>query len=95
MSCLGYESVAVAGTAKDASDLTIPAGTTIAEIQAQDVGKIHYTLDGDTTPTTTVGMSLPAGGFIQEVRIEDLLNIQFIDESTDTRLNIQYFGRAV
>lgn len=43
-----------------ATGLTVPAGTTYAIVQAKTAA-VQYTLDGATTPTSTIGFTLAVG----------------------------------
>lgn len=46
-----------------ATALTIPAGATYAIVQAK-TATVEYTTDGTTTPTSSIGMALPAGASV-------------------------------
>jgi hypothetical protein len=94
MKCLGYERITVDVTVKTASNLAIPADTTVAEIQAEG-DNIHYTLDGTSVPGSSSGMLLPANGEPKEIQIENLLNIKFTQDAGSPFLNVHYFGRAI
>lgn len=95
MNCLGYEQIDLNTPAvKSVSDLTIPDGTTVAQIQAQDEGDINYVLDG-STPGGSRGMILQAGGSYVEVTRAWLQGFKFCQSAGDTKLNIQYFGRTI
>lgn len=91
---IGFEQIAVTDstTLHLASELTIPAQATAAQIQA-GAGDVHYTLDG-TAPTATSGMVLETGNNPMEFLIEDIRNIQFIGASgaASSHLKVNYFA---
>lgn len=96
MAFVGYEQVAVSDTVLDVDDLTIPAKTQWAALQADTAG-VRYTLDGTTAPTTSSGMVLLTTSDPIDIPIDDLRKIKFIRSGgSDAKLNIHYAaGRDV
>lgn len=92
---ISFEQVVADATVDSVTELTIPAGATGAEIQA-DSNPVRYTLDG-TAPTSSSGMVLAVADMPKEVLIEDLRNIQYTrGAGADGNLNIHYFaGRNI
>lgn len=89
---IDHDSVTATNTAKDISDLTVPAGATGAELQA-GAQPIRYTMDGNATASATVGMRLAVTMPPKEFLLEDIRNISFIREGgTDGELQIHWFG---
>lgn len=76
-------------TTSASSTLTVPGGAYIAHIQAYD-GNIRYRDDG-TSPTTTTGMCIFAGG--DKWYIGDLDAIELISETGTVEVNVLYYGR--
>jgi hypothetical protein len=93
---LSYEQVAVDGTVKDVSDLTIPANATHAELQV-DTQNMRYTLDGTIVPTGVVGFVMLTTEPPLLFLVEDLRNIQFTQTAAGAaNLNIHYVaGRDI
>ncbi len=90
MAYVGFERVASDGTVKDVSDLTIPAGATWAEIQA-DTQHVSYTMDGATDPAAGSGMLLLTTEPPKLFLIEDVRNIRFIQGSGGAgAINVHY-----
>ncbi len=84
----GYQQLSV--TASAVSTLTVPGGAYIAHIQAYD-GNIRYMDFAGTSPTTTTGMCIFAGGDIRY--IGDLDAIELISETGTVQVNVLYYGR--
>lgn len=92
MAVTGYERVVATETVKTQGDLHVPPETALAEIQA-DTQNVRYTMDGDTDPNQTRGMTLLTTAEPKTVLIEDLKNIRFVrGAATDGVLNIHYIG---
>lgn len=92
--CLGHQQISAA-TLASATTPTIPDGT--REIWAQcATNNVRYTLDGTTTPTSTVGMQLIAGAHQPLVLTLSMscLNVKFILESGSPTLSLMYFGQS-
>ena len=71
--------------------LTVPAGTTLAVIQNNGTQPVRFRF-GASSPTTSVGQRLPAGGVLYlDVTEADLADVQFIRELDGPILDIQYF----
>ena len=88
-----YQQVSGGSSVKNAGALTIPAGTNKVKLQA-DTAVVRYTLDGTTTPSSSVGMLLepPGAGVANneiEILVDDLMLLQFY---TSGNLNIHYYG---
>ena len=90
-----FQRVAASTAVKTAADLSIPPGTTHAELQAESsaiTDGVCYTMDG-TNPTTASGMILPSNVAPKLVLAEDLLRIRFIRRgANDTALLVHYVG---
>lgn len=92
--CYGYQQVAAGGTVA-AFGLTIPSAPgnsptapTYAIIQAE-AQALRWRDDG-VDPTTTVGMTIPAGG---ELRYDgDLKKIRLINATAGAIANISYYA---
>lgn len=83
----GYQQLSV--TAAATSTLTVPGGAYIAHIQAYD-GNLRYRDDG-TSPTTTTGICIFAGG--DKWYIGDLDAIEFISELGTVEVNVLFYGK--
>lgn len=70
-----------------ATGLTIPAGATYAIVQAAGAS-VKYTTDG-TTPTASVGMTLPSGAALALSGASVLANFRAI--SSAGTLDVEYF----
>lgn len=82
---LGYQQITSLSTVKS---LTVPAGTSYALVQCETQA-VRWRMDG-TDPTATVGMRLNAG---EELELyAAFATIEFIEETTSAKLNVQYFG---
>lgn len=68
--------------------LTVPTGATYATIQAA-TAQVKYTTDGTTAPTSTVGMTLPAGSGVILSGATVLANFRAI--SATGTLDVEYF----
>lgn len=82
------------GVAVDTSTgLTVPAGTRYAIIQAR-AQAVKYRYDGSTTaPTSTVGMSLAAGGELAvDVGQAGITAMRFISATAGALLDVAYFS---
>lgn len=83
---LGYQQIT---SLSSATALTVPAGAAYAIVQAETQA-VRWRADG-TSPTASVGMTIPAGG---ELQLEAALStIKFIEVTTSAKLNVHYFGR--
>ena len=93
---LSFEQVAVDGTVKTASALTIPANATGVEIQA-DTQAVRYTMDNASTPTSSSGMQFLTTSEPRYFLIEDLKRIKFTQGAGGAGvLNLHYHaGRDV
>lgn len=95
---LSYQRIDATATVKTASDLTIPAKATHAELQAAG-GDVLYTMDNATDPSTTLprGMILQDGERPETFLIEDVKRIRFVGAAASgSALNIHYFaGRDI
>lgn len=80
------------GLAVDTSTgLTVPATTRYAIVQAR-AQAVKYRYDGNTTaPTSTVGMSLAAGGELA-VDVVGIANMRFISATAGALLDVAYFS---
>jgi hypothetical protein len=67
--------------------LTVPTGSVLALVQAQDQA-VRWRDDG-TDPTGTVGMVLSAGETL--VYNGDLSAIEFIETAASAKLNVSYY----
>lgn len=82
---LGYQQITSLSTAQG---LTVPANAAYATIQAETQA-VRWRDDG-TNPTSSVGMTIPAGG---ELLYEgQLARLRFIEATASAKLNITYFG---
>ena len=88
--CLGYQQITSLGSSVG---LTIPSNNTnngiptYAIIQAE-AQAVRWRDDG-TAPTTSVGMTIPAGG---ELRYDGNLSaIRFIEVTATAKLNVSYY----
>ncbi len=82
--CLGYEQITSLNTVKN---LTPPATATYAIIQAETQA-VRWRDDG-TAPTSSVGMTIAAGG---ELRYDGTLTaIKFIEATASAKLNVSYY----
>ena len=89
---LSYERVTADDTAKGVSALTVPAGATHAEIQA-DTNNVRYTMDGSTEADSTVGMLFLTTEGPKQFVIEDVKSISFHQVAAGAgAINIHYFG---
>ena len=89
---IGYEQIAVSTSVLDVDDLTIPSGTSHAELQA-GTNHVAYTMDG-TAPTSSTGMLLLTTEPPRLFLIEDVLRMKFIQRTGGGTLNIHYIGAA-
>ena len=80
----GYEQIADVSSAEG---LTVPAGATRARIVA--TGQPVRWRDDGTSPTTTVGMYLPAN--TEMIYDGSLSDIEFIETAATAVLNISYY----
>lgn len=73
-----------------ASRLTsMPQGTTVVRVTAT-TENVRVTFDG-TTPTSTVGERVVAGGETREFHVTNPENIQVIEEGASAALYVTYF----
>lgn len=92
--CLGYQQVAAGGTVA-AFNLTIPAaasnkGVAATYVILQAEAQALRWRDDGVDPTTTVGMTIPAGG---ELRYDgDLRAIRLINGAAGAIANISYYS---
>lgn len=83
---LGYEQITGLSTVKT---LTVPAGATLALLQAE-AQNIRWRNDG-TDPTAGIGMILVAGQAPTEYK-GDLSLLEFIEATASAKLNVAYFA---
>jgi hypothetical protein len=95
-----YEAIAIDGaTTLTAAKLTPAAGQFAGHMAAKafctvDTDDIRYTLDGSTTPTSTVGhLAVSGSSFILEGGIE-LANFKAIKVTTAASLKVTYYHNA-
>jgi len=94
MAYIGFENIATTDDVKDVDDLTIPAESTHAELQAV-TNHCSYTMDGSSEPDQDVGMKLLTTAEPKLFLIEDIKNIKFHrGAGTDGVLMVHYVGRA-
>lgn len=74
-----------------ATTLTVPAGTSVALIQAE-AQDVRWRDDG-TNPTATVGMILSAGQTLL-YDAADLAIIAFIQTAASAKVNVTYLGAS-
>lgn len=67
--------------------LTVPAGATMAVIEAE-AADVRYRDDG-TNPTATIGMPLAQGGYLPYSA--NLAAIKFIQQASGAVLNVSYY----
>jgi hypothetical protein len=88
---LGYEQIGATTAAANSSAFTMPVGTQYCLLQADPSGPgVRYTMNGDNTPTNTLGMVLVAGLAPERFTAEDVANINFISVNTNTKINVHY-----
>lgn len=86
--CKGYQQLTTALSAS--AVLTVPAGTTMALIQATGA-PVRWRADG-TDPTATVGMLIDAGGEVMYSASTDALAaLKFIRTTAGAELNVTYY----
>lgn len=87
-----YERIAINGTTVTqlSAVANIPPGTIRAQLQA-DTANIHYTMDGASNPSSTVGMRLIAGLAPEWFEIKDLVRMRMISAGSASGLNIHYY----
>lgn len=68
--------------------LTVPTGARMCRIEAATQA-VRWRDDG-TAPSTTVGMTIAAGGFIEYDG--ELTRIQFIEAAASAVLNVSYYA---
>lgn len=90
---LGAESVTVTSKVDTASDLTIPAKATHAEIVV-DTANVRYTMDNSTNPNTERGSIFKTTDPPKEFLIDDIKRIRYTQAvaGSTARMNIHYFG---
>jgi hypothetical protein len=90
---LGYERVDATATVKTASNLTIPAGATHAELMS-DSAAVLYTMDNATDPNTALprGMILRTTDPPKLFVIDDIRRIRFVGTPALSGLNLHYLG---
>ena len=93
---LSFQRVASSSSVKTASDLTVPAKATHADIQA-DTQAVRYTMDNTTNPASGSGMLFLTTAEPKTFLIEDVKRIKFIQGAGGAgAINIHYFaGRDV
>lgn len=84
----GFEQLTSLGSA---ATLTVPAGATMALIQAQDQ-TVRWRDDG-VSPSATVGMYITANE--EYWYTGNLSVIEFIEETTSAKLNVSYYAPTV
>lgn len=85
---IGHEKVSSLNTAKT---LTVPTGASVAWVQAV-TNNVRYTLDGSTTPTSSVGQVLYAGHAPTVLHGEQISNFKGIETASSATLEVHYFG---
>lgn len=83
---LGYQQITSLAAA---AALTIPAGCSVAVIQAE--GQPVRWRDDGTNPTASVGMRILVGGELV-YDATGLTTLRFIEEAASAKLNISYYG---
>lgn len=86
---LGFQQIT---SLSSAAGLTIPAGTSIALIQAESQN-VRWRDDG-TNPTATVGMILMVGSTL-EYTGSSFASVKFIEVAPSAILNVSYYGTEV
>jgi hypothetical protein len=87
--CKGYQQLNSDALASS-TGLTVPAGSTIAFIQAEGA-PVRYRADG-VAPTNSVGMLIDTGGEVLYVASEDALKaLRFIRTTAGAILNCSYY----
>ena len=87
--CKGYQQLSTADLAT-ATGLTVPAGATIAFLQAE-ASPIRYRAD-EVNPTASVGMLIDSGGEVLYVASESaLVALRFIRTVAGSILNVTYY----
>jgi hypothetical protein len=81
---LGYQQIT---SLSSAAGLTVPAGATVAVVQAEDQN-VRWRDDG-TAPTASVGMYLVADDWFAYTG--DLSTVEFIEEAVSAKLNVSYY----
>lgn len=84
---LGYQQL---NTLSTAIGLAVPAGATIARIQARDQA-VRWR-DDATSPTAAVGMVLASGGELFYAGANGLAAIEFIEIVAGAELNVSYYA---
>jgi predicted hotdog family 3-hydroxylacyl-ACP dehydratase len=84
-SCLGYQQIT---SLSAAAGLTVPAGATLAIIQAE--AQIVRWRDDGTNPTAAVGMTIAAAATL--VYDGNLNAIKFIEATASAKLNVAYYS---
>lgn len=90
---LGHATVASSATEKNYNNFPpAPTGTTHAELQA-DTQAVRCTFDGETHPSTTVGVILLTTEPPRLFQIDDILRIRFVQGSGGAgNLNVHWIG---
>ena len=96
---MAYDSLAVSSTAVpldsgDYDNKDSNANATVALIFCEGTAgtnDVRFTLDGSTTPTSSVGQLLKAGDWLVVRGFGNIKNFLAIRTSADTTLKIQYF----
>lgn len=91
--CLGHQAILAASLAA-AIVPTIPDGTRTVWITV-DSAPVRFTMDGETTPTSTVGLRLVQN--LAPLVINNataINNLQFILESGSPNIQLAYFGAS-
>ena len=92
MPFLGYEQIEATAVVQTSSVLTVPQGTTHAELQASGQN-VRYIMDGAQNPSVGVGMLLLTTDGPKNFEIGDIHNIRFVrGAGTNGYLNIHYYG---
>lgn len=86
MDALGYQQITSLSTS---TALTVPAGTSVAMVQAE-TQNVRWRDDG-TDPTASVGSILLAGQTL-EYDAAQLAVVEFIETVAGAKLNISYYG---
>lgn len=88
MAINGFQQIAMTGT--NVYSLTVPAGSSVAKIQA-DTANIRMRLDG-TNPTAGIGEVLVANAAPRELHGPELAAAKFTPVSGSPNLNVHYYG---
>jgi len=92
---VGFEQITVSSTVLTQADLTIPAGASHVELQA-DTQSVRYTMDNSSDPTAAIGMILLVTEPPKLFQLEDMQRVRLIrGAGSDAKLNIHYIGNGI